>query len=229
MPEPLTLMVVEDNEAFVEALTVSLSKHGFMVKVCLDGLDAVERFDSIRPDLVLLDVMLPRLSGIDVCRNIRKRSSIPIIMLSARSAEIDLVVGLEVGADDYVTKPYSMRELVARIHALLRRAVDENESSGGVIEVGKVCLDPECHEVSIQGTVVGLPLKEFTLLEMLMNNAGRVLSRDALIDQAWGPHYVGDTKTLDVHIKRLRAKIEEDPSDPRVITTIRGIGYRYEC
>jgi two-component system, OmpR family, response regulator RegX3 len=196
-----------------------------------DGLGAIAAVERARPDLVLLDVMLPSLSGVDVCREIRQRSRTPIIMVTAKGSEIDTVVGLEVGADDYVTKPYRLRELVARMRAVLRRAPRDDESagsSGAVLEVGDVRLDPERHEVTVRGDLVALPLKEFDLLEVLLDNAGRVLTRDTLIDRVWGTDYVGDTKTLDVHIKRLRSKLEVDPSNPERIVTIRGLGYRYE-
>jgi two-component system response regulator RegX3 len=225
-----TVLVVEDEESFVDALVVGLKREGFLVKVARDGMQAVDMFDVVRPDVVLLDVMLPRMSGIDVCREIRSRSRVPIIMVTAKGEEIDTVVGLEVGADDYVTKPYRLRELVARMRAVLRRAprAEEDEAAGEVLEVGDVRLDPERHEVVVRGEPVALPLKEFELLELLLANAGRVLTRDTLIDRVWGPHYVGDTKTLDVHVKRLRSKVEDDPSAPTRITTIRGLGYRYE-
>jgi two-component system, OmpR family, response regulator RegX3 len=184
----------------------------------------------VNPDLVLLDVMLPRVSGIDVCRQLRKRSQVPIIMVTAKGAEIDTVVGLEVGADDYVTKPYRLRELVARMRAVLRRSPRDRQmdASGEALEVGDVALDPERHEVVIRGSTVQLPLKEFELLELLLDNAGRVLTRETLIDRVWGSDYVGDTKTLDVHIKRLRSKVEDDPSNPSRIVTIRGLGYKFE-
>jgi two-component system, OmpR family, response regulator RegX3 len=228
--DPPTVLVVEDEESFVEALVVGLKREGFLVKVARDGVEAVDIFEAVRPDLVLLDVMLPRLSGIDVCRELRTRSRVPIIMVTAKGGEIDTVVGLEVGADDYVTKPYRLRELVARMRAVLRRSppAEDSPAGGDVIEVGKVRLDPERHEVHVGGLPVLLPLKEFELLELLLANAGRVLTRETLIDRVWGPHYVGDTKTLDVHVKRLRSKIEEDPSSPRRITTIRGLGYKFE-
>jgi len=230
LSEQPTVLVVEDEESFVEALVVGLKREGFRVEVARDGLEALEVFDASRPDLVLLDVMLPRMSGIDVCREIRNKSRVPIVMVTAKASEIDTVVGLEVGADDYVTKPYRLRELVARMRAVLRRAPsgDETLTSGDVLEVGDVRLDPERHEVVVRGDEIALPLKEFEVLELLLDNAGRVLTRETLIDRVWGPHYVGDTKTLDVHIKRLRAKVEEDPSHPTRITTIRGLGYRYE-
>ncbi|MDP8992120.1 MAG: response regulator transcription factor [Actinomycetota bacterium] len=231
MSEPqATVLVVEDEESFLEALTVGLKREGFLVRVAKDGLEALTLFDTVRPDLVLLDVMLPGLSGVDVCREIRSRSRTPIIMVTAKGGEIDTVVGLEVGADDYITKPYRLRELVARMRAVLRRAPRQEEvrSDGAVIEVGDVRLDPERHEVTVRGEQVPLPLKEFDLLELLMFNAGRVLTRETLIDRIWGPNYVGDTKTLDVHVKRLRSKVEEDPSRPSRIVTIRGLGYRYE-
>jgi len=223
------VLVVEDEESFVEALTVGLRREGFRVAVARDGLEALDRFDAVHPDLVLLDVMLPAVSGIEVCRQIRTRSRVPIIMVSAKTSEIDIVVGLEVGADDYVSKPYRMRELVARIRATLRRAPKPEEHAGGaVVEVGHVRLDPERHEVFVRNKPVRLPLKEFELLEALLANAGRVLTRDTLIDRIWGSAYVGDTKTLDVHIKRLRAKVEADPASPVSIVTIRGLGYKFE-
>ena len=229
MAEPPTILVVDDEQSYRDALAVSLRREGFLVQVAADGLEAIERFETYRPALVLLDVMLPRMSGIDVCRELRAKSRVPIIMLTARDAEIDTVVGLEVGADDYVTKPFRLRELVARIRAALRRAPGEEEDSNAeVVEVADVRLDPIRHEVSVRGEPVQLALKEFDLLELLLVNAGRVLTRDTLMDRVWGPSYVGDTKTLDVHIKRLRAKIEENPSAPTRITTIRGLGYRYE-
>jgi len=229
MADPPTILVVDDEQSYRDALAVSLRREGFLVQVAADGLEAIERFEACRPALVLLDVMLPRMSGIDVCRELRARSRVPIIMLTAKDAEIDTVVGLEVGADDYVTKPFRLRELVARIRAALRRAPGEEEdASAEVLEVGDVRLDPLRHEVSVRNEHVQLALKEFDLLELLLMNAGRVLTRDVLMDRVWGPSYVGDTKTLDVHIKRLRAKIEENPSTPTRITTIRGLGYRYE-
>ena len=227
-----TVLVVEDEDSFVEALTVGLKREGFRVQVARDGAEALDVFDAVRPDLVLLDVMLPKVSGIDVCRELRRRSSVPIIMVTAKGSEIDTVVGLEVGADDYVTKPYRLRELVARMRAVLRRrSIDPGgaELSGDALEVGDVALDPERHEVVIRGTSVSLPLKEFELLEILLANAGRVLPRETLIDRVWGTDYVGDTKTLDVHVKRLRAKVEPDPSHPTRIVTIRGLGYKFEA
>jgi two-component system response regulator RegX3 len=225
-----TVLVVEDEDSFVEALTIGLTREGFRVQVARDGAQALDVFDAVRPDLVLLDVMLPKVSGIDVCRELRRRSSVPIIMVTAKGEEIDAVVGLEVGADDYVTKPYRLRELVARMRAVLRRQIGEPAStaSGDTLEVGDVALDPERHEVVIRGEEVQLPLKEFELLELLLANAGRVLPRDTLIDRVWGSDYVGDTKTLDVHVKRLRAKVEADPSAPTRIVTIRGLGYKFE-
>ena len=229
MADPPTILVVDDEQSYRDALAVSLRREGFLVQVAADGLEAIDRFETYRPALVLLDVMLPRMSGIDVCRELRAKSRVPIIMLTARDAEIDTVVGLEVGADDYVTKPFRLRELVARIRAALRRAPGEEEDSNAeVVEVADVRLDPIRHEVAVRGEPVQLALKEFDLLELLLVNAGRVLTRDTLMDRVWGPSYVGDTKTLDVHIKRLRAKIEESPSAPTRITTIRGLGYRYE-
>jgi len=225
-----TVLVVEDEESFVEALVVGLKREGFLVKVARDGAEALSAFDVVRPDLVLLDVMLPKVNGVDVCRELRAKSRVPIIMVTAKGGEIDTVVGLEVGADDYVTKPYRLRELVARMRAVLRRTPTavEDEGPSDALVVGDLRLDPERHEVSLRGEVINLPLKEFELLELLLSNAGRVLTRETLIDRVWGPHYVGDTKTLDVHVKRLRSKIEDDPGAPRRITTIRGLGYRFE-
>jgi two-component system, OmpR family, response regulator RegX3 len=227
-----TVLVVEDEPSFVEALTIGLEREGFRVEVALDGAEALDVFDAVQPDLVLLDLMLPKISGIDVCRELRRRSQVPIIMVTAKGGEIDTVVGLEVGADDYVTKPYRIRELVARMRAVLRRkGADRNDHADGgdVLEVGDVRLDPERHEVFVRGEPVQLPLKEFELLELLLANAGRVLPRDTLIDRVWGTDYVGDTKTLDVHVKRLRSKVESDPSAPRRIVTIRGLGYKFEA
>ena len=225
-----TVLVVEDEESFVDALQVGLKREGFRVEVARDGKEALDIFDAVQPDLVLLDVMLPKISGIDVCRQLRKRSQVPIIMVTAKAAEIDTVVGLEVGADDYITKPYRLRELVARMRAVLRRAPLDRagELTEDALTVGDVSLDPDQHEVMIRGESVSLPLKEFELLHLLLANAGRVLPRETLIDRVWGSDYVGDTKTLDVHVKRLRAKIEEDPSSPTKIVTIRGLGYKYE-
>jgi two-component system response regulator RegX3 len=230
--ERITVLVVEDEESFVEALVVALQREGFAVRVARDGMEAIEQFDLVQPDIVLLDLMLPRVSGVDVCREIRSKSRVPIIMVTAKSSEIDTVVGLELGADDYVTKPYRIRELVARMRAALRRApvnagyeaFDEDR----VLEVGDVRLDPERHEVVIRGQLVGVPLREFELLELLLANAGRVLTRETLISRVWGEDYVGDTKTLDVHVKRLRSKVEDDPGTPRRIVTIRGLGYKYD-
>lgn len=225
-----SVLIVEDEESFIEALQVGLRKEGFRVSVARDGLQALEMFDVMNPDLVLLDVMLPKMSGLDVCRQLRKKTLTPIIMVTAKGAEIDTVVGLEVGADDYVSKPYRLRELVARMRAVMRRVPSERggELSGSVVEVGDVQLDPEEHHVVIRGEDVSLPLKEFELLHILMANAGRVLPRETLIDRVWGTDYVGDTKTLDVHVKRLRSKIEIDPANPERIVTIRGLGYKYE-
>ena len=227
-----TVMVVEDEEAFIDALVVGLRREGFGVEVARDGAEALSNFDRVNPDIVLLDVMLPKVSGTDVCREIRKKSQVPIIMVSAKGTEIDTVVGLEVGADDYIVKPYRIRELVARVRAALRRS--SAVGSGGAIEsgasinVGDVTIDPEQHVVTVRGKVTKLPLKEFELLYVLIANAGRVLTRDTLIDRVWGSDYYGDTKTLDVHIKRLRSKVEVDPGNPTSILTIRGLGYKFE-
>ena len=216
--------------SFVEALMIGLKREGFNVEVATDGVQALERFEAVKPDVLLLDVMLPRISGIDVCRQIRKVSQVPIIMVSAKGGEIDTVVGLEVGADDYVTKPYRIRELVARIRAVLRRAPGDGagDLGPGGLAVGDVVLDPDEHTVALAGEPLALPLKEFELLRVLLANAGRVLPREMIIDRVWGSDYVGDTKTLDVHIKRLRSKIEPDPAVPTRIVTIRGLGYKYE-
>jgi two-component system response regulator RegX3 len=225
-----TVLVVEDEPSFVEALTIGLSREGFRVEIAGDGFEALERFELVKPDLVLLDVMLPRLGGIDVCRQLRKKSPVPIIMVTAKGSEIDTVVGLEVGADDYVAKPYRLRELVARMRAVLRRSPADaaTDGSGTAVIVGDVMLDPEEHIVRLRGEQLTLPLKEFELLHLLLMNAGRVLTRDTLINRVWGMDYVGDTKTLDVHVKRLRSKIEPDPANPTRISTIRGMGYKYE-
>ncbi|MEO1065300.1 MAG: response regulator transcription factor [Actinomycetota bacterium] len=224
-----TVLVVDDEDSIVDALALGLRREGFRVHVAQDGAEALDLFETTQPDLILLDVMLPKMSGIDVCRELRKRSKVPIIMVSAKGSEIDTVVGLEVGADDYVTKPYRLRELVARMRAVLRRSPLEDGPgpSEGEIAVGDVALDPDRHEVNVRGQLVQLPLKEFELLHVLLENAGRVVTRDSLIDQVWGHDYVGDTKTLDVHIKRVRSKIEADPASPERIVTIRGLGYKY--
>jgi two-component system response regulator RegX3 len=260
---------VEDEESFVDALTLNLEKEGFLVIPARDGVEALERFAADQPDLVLLDVMLPRLSGIDVCRAIRATSTVPIIMVTAKSTELDTVVGLEVGADDYVAKPYRVHELVSRMRAVLRRTPATLTSAGlsalssagspssetgkaaaagdalntasattagleealrqeDILRVGDVALDLGRHECIVRGEEINLPLKEFELLEMLLSSPGRVVTRDTLIDRVWGMDYVGDTKTLDVHVKRLRSRIEQDPSKPVLITTIRGLGYRFE-
>jgi two-component system, OmpR family, response regulator RegX3 len=225
------ILVVDDEQSYRDALSVALEREGFRVETAIDGPDAIEHFDREQPSLVLLDVMLPRMSGVDVCRELRTRSQVPIIMVTARNAEIDAVVGLEVGADDYVTKPFRLRELVARVRAALRRAPRpgaNGDAPDEMIEVGNVRVDVARHEVLVHDQLVPLPLKEFELLELLMVNAGRVLTRDVLIDRIWGPNYYGDTKTLDVHVKRLRSKIEDDPASPTRIVTVRGVGYRYE-
>jgi len=224
------ILVVEDEESFSEALAYLLGREGFDVTVADSGPKAIEEFDRVGADLVLLDLMLPGLSGTEVCKQLRQRSDVPIIMLTAKDSEVDKVVGLELGADDYVTKPYSSRELVARIRAVLRRNSDfgETEPAGGTLTVGPVRLDTERHVIAINGSTVQFPLKEFELLEFLMRNCDRVLTRTQIIDRVWGSDYVGDTKTLDVHIKRLRAKIEVDPANPVYIQTVRGLGYKME-
>ena len=233
MSDPL-VMIVEDEASYVDALEIGLGREGFRTVVATDGAQALELFPKVHPDLVLLDVMLPRVSGIDVCRQIRQTSTVPIIMVTAKSSEIDTVVGLEVGADDYVAKPYRVRELVARIRALLRRSAieavppDHGQAPSSAIRVGDVALDPDEHRVVVRGAAVALPLKEFEMLQLFLTNAGRVLTRETIIDRVWGLDYVGDTKTLDVHIKRLRSKIELDPAHPERIITIRGLGYKFE-
>jgi len=223
------ILIVEDEASFSEALEFLLGKEGFSVVLADNGADAIRKFDKGGIDLVLLDLMLPEISGTEVCRQIRAKLRVPIIMLTAKDSEVDKVVGLEIGADDYVTKPYSSRELVARIRAVLRRNSAEGiESEAGVMTVSGIRMDIDRHQVSVNGIPVSLPLKEFELLEFLMRNAGRVLTRMQLIDRVWGSDYVGDTKTLDVHIKRLRAKIENDPANPTLIQTVRGLGYKME-
>ena len=247
------MLLAEDDESFIDALVIGLAREGFDVTVARDGNEALRLFASVEPDLVLLDLMLPRLSGIDVCRSIRARSSVPIIMVTAKGTEIDTVVGLEVGADDYVAKPYRLRELVARMRAVLRRTPGRRPAgdpmtapaavapvrpdgedrptvrAAPVLEAGGIQIDPDRHLVFIRGQDVHLRRKEFELLSLLMENAGRLLTRDVLIDRIWGSDYFGDTKTLDVHIKRLRSHVEEDPSSPKLITTIRGVGYRFDA
>ena len=222
------LLVIEDEESFSDALSYMLRKEGFEVSVAATGPDGLEQFDRDGADLVLLDLMLPGLPGTEVCRQLRQRSAVPVIMLTAKDSEVDKVVGLEIGADDYVTKPFSPRELVARIHAVLRRQHDAYDELGGAMEAGPVRMDVERHVVTVSGQPVQLPLKEFELLEMLLRNSGRVLTRMQLIDRVWGTDYVGDTKTLDVHVKRLRSKIEPDPALPRHLVTVRGLGYKFE-
>ncbi len=223
------VLVVEDEESFSDALSFMLRKEGFEVAIASTGTDAVAQFDRSGADLVLLDLMLPGMPGTEVCRVLRQRSTVPIIMVTAKDGEIDKVVGLELGADDYVTKPFSSRELVARIRAVLRRQGEPEELLPATLEVGPVRMDIDRHVVAVRGATIALPLKEFELLEMLLRNAGRVLTRGQLIDRVWGSDYVGDGKTLDVHVKRLRAKIEADPAAPTHLTTVRGLGYKYEA
>jgi len=234
--KPTKVLIVEDEESFLEALRIGLGREGFAIDIARDGVEALARFEAAVPDIVLLDLMLPRISGIDVCCEIRSKSDVPIIMVTAKGEEIDTVVGLEVGADDYVTKPYRFRELVARMRSVLRRTASDGDvaaadegalSSVAPIEVGDVGIDTGRHEVTVRGDAVDMPLKEFDLLVALASNAGRVMTRDQLIDQVWGHDYVGATKTLDVHIKRLRDKVEADPSNPVSIVTIRGLGYKF--
>ncbi|HLR44913.1 MAG TPA: response regulator transcription factor [Brevibacterium sp.] len=223
------ILLVEDEESFSDPLSYLLGKEGYGVTVAADGLEAVSEFERAGADLVLLDLMLPGVSGTEVCRQLRAKSSVPIIMLTAKDSEIDKVVGLELGADDYVTKPYSSRELLARVRAVLRRNAEQTDLAESVIEAGGVRIDVDRHVASVRGEETALPLKEFELLEMLVRNAGRVMTRGQLIDRIWGQDYVGDTKTLDVHIKRLRAKVEEEPSSPSLLVTVRGLGYKFEA
>jgi two-component system, OmpR family, response regulator RegX3 len=226
------VLIVEDEESFADPLAFLLRKEGFTTALAATGQDALEEFDRNGADIVLLDLMLPGMSGTDVCKALRTRSAVPVIMVTARDSEIDKVVGLELGADDYVTKPYSARELIARVRAVLRRGgepeAEGSRGSGAVLEAGAVRMDVERHVVKVNGTEVALPLKEFDLLEYLLRNVGRVLTRGQLIDRVWGADYVGDTKTLDVHVKRLRSKVEADPGAPKHLVTVRGLGYKFE-
>jgi len=225
------ILLVEDESSISEPLAFLLEREGYRVQVVADGAEAVRVFPDSDADLVLLDLMLPSLPGTEVCRSIRTRSQVPIIMLTAKDSEIDIVVGLELGADDYITKPYSTRELLARVRAALRRVpspeTDEAESEEGVIEEHGVRLDAERHTVTVRGEEIAMPLREFELLELLMRHSGRVLTRGQLIDRVWGSDYYGDTKTLDVHVKRIRSRIEEQPKEPKLVTTVRGVGYRF--
>jgi two-component system response regulator RegX3 len=222
------ILVVEDEESFRDALQYMLTREGFDVIIAPNGSEGIRLFDAKNPDLVLLDLMLPEVSGTDVCKHIRSKSSTPVIMLTAKDTEIDKVVGLELGADDYVTKPFSTRELLARIRAVMRRGGEVEIDSIGAIEGGPIRMDVERHTLTVNGESVPMPLKEFELLEFLMRNSGRVLTRGQLMDRVWGSNYVGDGKTLDVHIKRIRSKIEPDPANPVYLSTIRGLGYRFE-
>ncbi|WP_285115883.1 response regulator transcription factor [Leifsonia sp. fls2-241-R2A-40a] len=224
-----SILLVEDEAALSEPLAYLLKREGYEVEVAEDGPSALAAFDRVGGDLILLDLMLPGIPGTEVCREIRTRSNVPIIMLTAKDSEVDIVVGLELGADDYVTKPYSSRELLARIRAVLRRRVEEEELEDGVLEAGTVRMDVDRHTVAVNGQEISMPLKEFELLELLLRNAGRVLTRGQLIDRVWGSDYFGDTKTLDVHIKRIRSRIEESPSEPRMLVTVRGLGYRFNA
>ena len=223
------VLVIEDEESFRDALKFMLSREGFDVILAPNGAEGMKLFDAMNPDLVLLDLMLPEVSGTDVCKYIRTKSNTPVIMLTAKDTEIDKVVGLELGADDYVTKPFSTRELLARIKAVLRRGGEMENDFVGAVEVGPIRMDVERHVLSVNGESVAMPLKEFELLEFLMRNSGRVLTRGQLMDRVWGSNYVGDGKTLDVHVKRIRSKIEPDPANPVHLTTVRGLGYRFEA
>jgi len=222
------IMVVEDEESFSEALSFMLKREGYEVEVASDGNEALEAFEQRGADLILLDLMLPGVSGLEVCRIIRTKSQVPIIMLTAKDGEIDKVVGLEIGADDYVTKPFSSRELLARVRSVIRRHGEPEELLSATVEAGPVRMDVDRHVVTVRGEPVAMPLKEFDLLELLVRNAGRVLTRAQLIDRVWGADYVGDTKTLDVHVKRLRAKVEVEPGQPVHLVTVRGLGYKFE-
>jgi two-component system response regulator RegX3 len=221
------VLLIEDEESFGDALAYQLEREGYEVERVPDGVAGLQLFEASGADLVLLDLMLPGMAGEDVCKEIRRSSNVPVIMLTAKDAELDKVLGLELGADDYVTKPFSTRELIARMKSVLRRSSVEASSADGVLEAGGIRLDPDRFEVTVRGKSVHLPRKEFELLELLMENLGRVLSRDTLIDRIWGPEYFGDSRTLDVHVKRLRAKCEEDPRNPRHLITIRGLGYKF--
>lgn len=223
------ILIVEDESSLSEPLAFLLEREGYETTIADDGRKGIEAFDRTGADLVLLDLMLPGLPGTEVCREIRARSAVPIIMLTAKDSEVDIVVGLELGADDYVTKPYSTRELLARIRAVLRRHVEPEAGDDTVLTIGEVSMDTERHTVTVSGKEVPMPLKEFELLELLLRNSGRVLTRGQLIDRVWGADYFGDTKTLDVHIKRIRSKIEKTPSDPVLLVTVRGLGYRFEA
>ncbi|MET4582616.1 two-component system response regulator RegX3 [Conyzicola nivalis] len=223
------ILIVEDEQSLSEPLAYLLEREGYETTIAADGPSAVAEFERNGADLVLLDLMLPGLSGTEVCREIRTRSTVPIIMLTAKDSEIDIVVGLELGADDYVTKPYKTRELLARIRAVLRRRIEADDDSDAVLEAGTVRMDVERHTVSVNGVETAMPLKEFELLELLLRNSGRVLTRGQLIDRVWGADYFGDTKTLDVHIKRIRSRIEAVPSEPAMLVTVRGLGYRFEA
>jgi len=223
------VLVVEDEESFSDALSFMLRREGYEVGVAADGAAALDEFDRHGADLILLDLMLPGISGTEVCRTLRQKSAVPIIMVTAKDGEVDKVVGLELGADDYVTKPFSSRELVARIRAVLRRRGEPEEMLPSTLEAGPVRIDVDRHVVAVRGQTIAMPLKEFDLLELLVRNAGRVLTRGQIIDRVWGSDYVGDTKTLDVHVKRLRAKIEVDPRNPTLILTVRGLGYKFEA
>ncbi len=223
------ILIVDDEPSLSEPLAYLLGREGYETTVAEDGPAALAEFDRAGADLILLDLMLPGLPGTEVCREVRLKSAVPIIMLTAKDSEVDIVVGLELGADDYVTKPYSTRELLARIRAVLRRRVDDETVDDGVLEAGGVRMDIDRHQVTVDGREVAMPLKEFELLELLLRNAGRVLTRGQLIDRVWGADYFGDTKTLDVHVKRIRSKIEADPSNPTLLLTVRGLGYRFEA
>ena len=223
------ILIVEDEASLHEPLSFLLKREGFDVEVAEDGTEAIEMFDRDGADMVLLDLMLPGIPGSEVCKQIRMTSNVPIIMLTAKDSEVDIIVGLELGADDYVTKPYSTRELLARVRAVLRRSEQaENDENDGIVEVNDIRMDVDRHTVTVRGELTQMPLKEFELLEYLLRNAGRVLTRGQLIDRVWGPDYYGDTKTLDVHIKRIRSRIEETPSSPKLLVTVRGLGYRFE-